>query len=100
MPTAAQRSRLSSADRPNRRRVSALCAARRHARLPLACATLGCRASSWGVGVEDRSAPSVLEALWRYKWSSLALAVLLAFVSAGVSLMLHRLDVTAQARMA
>jgi polysaccharide biosynthesis transport protein len=52
------------------------------------------------VGVEDRSAPSVLEALWRYKWSSLALAVLLAFVSAGVSLMLHRLDVTAQAKMA
>jgi succinoglycan biosynthesis transport protein ExoP len=50
--------------------------------------------------VEDRSAPGVLEALWRYKWSSLALAVLLAFISAGVSLMLHRQDVTAQARMA
>ena len=50
--------------------------------------------------MEDRSAPSVLEALWRYKWSSLALALLFAFTSAGVALMLHRQDVTAQAKMA
>ncbi len=42
----------------------------------------------------------MLEALWRYKWSSLALALLLAFSSAGVALLLHHQDVTAQARMA
>ena len=49
--------------------------------------------------MDDRSGPGLLEALWRYKWSSLALAALLAFISAGAGFLLHS-QATAHARMA
>jgi polysaccharide biosynthesis transport protein len=49
--------------------------------------------------VDDRSGPGLLEALWRYKWSSLALIALLAFVSAGAGFLLHD-QATGHARMA
>jgi polysaccharide biosynthesis transport protein len=49
--------------------------------------------------VDDRSGPGLLEALWRYKWSSLALVALVAFVSAGAGFLLHD-EATAHARMA
>ena len=49
--------------------------------------------------MDERSGPGLFEALWRYRWSSLALTALVAFLSAGVGLLLQS-QITAQAKMA
>jgi polysaccharide biosynthesis transport protein len=51
------------------------------------------------VHVDERVGPGLLEALWRYRWSSLAITVVFAVLSAAGGLLLHH-QVTAHARLA
>jgi Mrp family chromosome partitioning ATPase len=49
--------------------------------------------------VDERTGPGLFEALWRYRWSSLALTALFAFLSAGAGLLLQS-QITAHAKLA